>query len=249
MTRACFAPSGGRNRAGAGNPRTHTISSPLTTTGQSLRSLAASFRSCNNSLTFFGDLVCAGQNRSPGAPVPYRQLLSAAMPDQIRGRDYNPALRLPEPSYLETRTPLPEPEPHRVPSKHTHSPKSSRLPPPAQTANRRLYLFKTTHPPGNIVDEAAQPKNLFDMAEFQSHPSDSAAALTTRRRKPRAVRSSLSFLRSRVPHFRQHRATSLLPILFFRSRNLRRLRQRFLSPLDSARSSRGTIPCRTRLRA
>src|ERR1700722_6600313 len=56
-----------RNWAGTGNPRIQTISSllPLTITGHNLRSGCGTWRSCNSSLTFLGDFVWAGQNRSP----------------------------------------------------------------------------------------------------------------------------------------------------------------------------------------
>src|SRR5205807_7887061 len=65
IARAFSTPPRMRKRPGTGNPRTHTTSAPCTTTGQSFLSDPVMCNSCSNSLIFFGDLVWAGQKRSP----------------------------------------------------------------------------------------------------------------------------------------------------------------------------------------
>src|SRR5712692_255174 len=65
-------------RPGCWKPRIQSISFPLMITGQDLRSASVIF--CNSSFTFFGALVWAGQNRSPG-----RQFLTVSSAPKRRG--------------------------------------------------------------------------------------------------------------------------------------------------------------------
>ena len=178
------------------------------------------------------------------------------MPDRACGRDYNPTLALPGTSAASKHAPVFRNLNRAGYCQIVFIVRNSRQLPGRAGSNRNpSFRVTVNQPSGNMADRGPRGRAQESLPHGETpavRPRDSAAALTTRRRRAKGKPASPAGFRVRSSACQTSAARAPLPS----ASTLPRIAQCRPSPPEfpalhgfSVRSSRGTIPWRTRLRA